>query len=124
MTLQQLIHIIKKDFPKANSADICRVVNELEYRISKEILKPAGLPYREQLLLEKTDLNTPLLIGEQYLVIYTSYISAFISMLESDWERANALSEIFNQKYSELATEIRKSHIPVTKTAIKGGWLS
>jgi len=124
MTLQQLIHIIKKDFSNASSSDICRIVNELEYRISKEILKPAGLPCREQLLLDKTDMNTPLLIGEQYLVIYTSYISAFISMLESDWERANAFSEIFNQKYSEFATQIRKSHIPVTKTAIKGGWLS
>lgn len=124
MTLQQLTHIIKKDFSKANSLEVCRIINELEYRISNEVLKPAGLPYREHMLSEKTDQNTSLLIGEQHLIIYTSYITAFFAMSESDWERANAFSELFNQKFSEFAAEVRKNHTPVTKNTIKGGWLS
>lgn len=124
MTLIELTQVIKKSYPSSDTAQIIKVINELEYRISEDILKPAGLPHRTEVLSEKNDQNAALIIGDGYLTIYTSYVFAFLAMLESDFETANAHSTLFNQKYNELATETRRKHLPISNTTLNGGILS
>lgn len=124
MTLIELIQQIKISYPDADTVQICRSLNELEYRISEDVLKPAGLPYRAKPLDLNNDQKTNLIIGDGYSAMYIAYISAFLSMSECDFESANAHSALFNQKYTELSTEIRRKHLPVSKTHLKGGMLS
>lgn len=123
VTLIELTQLIKKSYPSADTAQIFKVINELEYRISEDILKPAGLPHRTEVLNENDNQNTALIIGDGYLTIYTSYVFAFLAMLESDFETANAHSALFNEKYSELATEIRRKYLPISNTYLNGGML-
>ena len=121
MTLLNLITLIKKHFPNATDKDICYYTNELESRLSSEIFSPAGMVCRVQHLDVKNDADTPLLLGNEYLSIYINYIFAIISMQNSDFETSNIHSELFNQKFSELAVQIRRTHKPIKNTPITGG---
>lgn len=121
MTLLNLITLIKRHFPDATDRDICHYTNELESRLSDEIFSPAGMDCRVKPLDVTKDTDTPLLLDNEHLSLYINYIFAIISMQNSDFETSNIHSELFNQKISELAVQIRRTHKPIKNTPITGG---
>lgn len=121
MTLRNLIIKIRESFPGADEKDICQSVNELESELKSEIFSPAGVECRNSALDVKKDIDCSLILSDEHSAIYTSYISHILALGETDYERANAFSDIFNQKFDELAAEFRRQNIPIKRTPIRGG---
>lgn len=117
MTRFELIEAIRQDFPAANQGEILRVTNDLEHRLYKEVFEPAG----QSSSAKPDDLHVALLASQGHSTLYVAYVSAFFATQDGDYTRANAYSELFNQGFSELAAEVRRTHPVARKTRLTGG---
>ncbi len=120
MTLMDIIPAVREEFPTVSEAQICLNVNELEHRLIHEIFDPAGLEHREHPLRLKQDMNEPLLLGQEYRGLYTSYLFSVFALLECDTERSNAFAALFNRRFSETAIRYRREHPPIADRKITG----
>lgn len=120
MTLLNIITAVKERFPSADAKDICRLVNELESRLNDEIFSPFKIECSKRKLDVKSDMNTPLFLGEENISLYVYFIYSILSLEESDFECSSIFSTVFNKKFSELAAAYRRNHLPRKNTLLKG----
>lgn len=121
MTLFDVITTVNKEFPNADGVDICHMVNELQSKITSEIFSPHGIITPYESLNYKTDVNTRLLLDNEYRSIYFYYIYSLLYLKELDFENANSYSVLFNQSFEELAISFRRKYKPIKNTPLKGG---
>lgn len=121
MTLLDITNVVKNKFPNSEINEVCHIVNELELRVVNEIFSPCGLSARTEVLSPETDANTPLILSEEYILLYVYYTYWAFSLKEMDLEAANVYSTVFNEKWNELAVFYRRNHTPTKKVLLSGG---
>ena len=121
MTLFDIITSVNKQFPDTNGKDICHITNELEEKIFSEIFSPNGIGRPRPKLNHKEDINAELFLGEENLSLYLFFIFAILSIRELDFENSNAYSNLFNEKFKDLAVFYRRNYTPTKNTLLKGG---
>ena len=123
MTALQMILKVQKTYPDADPSIICQLINELEYRIKKEILIPAGIEVSAHRVEYKKGNDSMLLLDENYAFLYLFFILSRISLLEGDVDTSEIMAANFNQQYKELEIAYRKEYAPPKNIKIFGGTL-
>ena len=120
MNLMRLISAVKNKFGFAEEEFVISAVNSLEHRIRQDMLIPAGIEHRKMPLDASADIYTPLLLPEECLNLYFYHIACLMSAEECDSEQCDIYKKLFNQLYSEIATDFRKKYCPVILNRIGG----
>ncbi len=121
MTVLDILNSVKKRFPNTDATEICQIVNELEKRFVGEIFSLCGLEVRTTPLNPEQDLNTPLLLENEHILIYVYYAYWALSVKEMDMDGANSFAGIFNERFVALAIYYRRKYLPTKNTLLSGG---
>ena len=121
MTVLDILNSVKKRFPNTDIDEICQIVNELEKRFVSEIFSLCGLDVRTTPLDPVKDLATPLLLENEYFLIYVYYVYWVLSIKEMDMDAANSFAGIFNERFISLAIYYRRKYLPTKNTLLSGG---
>ena len=120
MDLLHVDTVVKERFIESELFQVCRVVNDLEQRLVCEIFSPCGIEVRATPLNFRDDAHTPLLLGDEHLMLYVYYVFWIFSITEMDLEAANAYSSLFYEKYNKLAVFYRRKYAPIKNPKLTG----
>ena len=121
MTLFNLVTAVNERFPNSDAKEICKIANGLEQRIINEIFSPHGIEAAAKINGDEGSLHSPLILGDENILLYVYYIFSIFSLKEMDLDAANAYSVAFNEKFAETAALFRRKYAPVKKTKLSGG---
>ncbi len=121
MTLKDVIIAAEEIAGNNDDRKICQLVNQLEATIFSEIISPYKKCDPPAELHYKNDLESSLLLPSSQKSLYTDYICSRLFLEEGDFENSNAYSGLFNQHFSDLATQARRNNRPLKSKGI-GGW--
>ena len=120
MTFKDFLITIKDKYPNAKNELILSAVNDLEEKLTTEILLPAGLG-GQKAPLDLLNTDTELLLKNEDVFIYEAYVTSNIALDEKDFTSFNAYSALFNERFDALAVKFRKENMPKKSTQITGG---
>lgn len=120
MTLKDFIISVKEKFPNAENELILSAINDLEEKLSNELLSPAGLKGRER-PLDLLNTNLDLLLANEDPFLYEAYVFSILALDEKDFTLCDAYSALFNSRFEGLAVKFRKENAPQKSTRITGG---
>lgn len=120
MTFKDFLITIKDKYPNAKNELILSAVNDLEEKLTTEILLPAGLG-GQKAPLDLLNTDTELLLKNEDAFIYEAYVTSIIALDEKDFTSFNAYSALFNERFDALAVKFRKENMPKKSTQITGG---
>ena len=120
MTLKDFLISVKAKFPNTANELILAAANDLEEKISSELLSPAGLMGREK-PLDLVDTDTQLLLANEDAFLYEAYVFSILALDEKDFTLSDAYSAVFNSRFDYLAVKFRKENTPQKSTRITGG---
>lgn len=123
MTALHMILKVQKSYSDADPNLICQLINELENRIKREILTPAGIEVSANKVEYKKGSDCQLLLDENYAFLYLFFILSRISLLDGDVDTSEMMAANFNQQYKELEIAYRKEYAPQKNNKIFGGTL-
>lgn len=120
MTLNEFLIQVKENFPNATNELILAVINDLEEKLTTELLVPSGLSGRSE-PLKTTDTDAILLLSNDDSFIYEAYVLSILALNEKDFSLYDAYSTIFNCRYEGLGVKLRRQNTPKKSTRITGG---
>lgn len=121
MTLLNIVTATRERFPDVSEKEVCLIVNELESRLINEIFSPYKIEVCDKKLSVDADMQVPLLLGEENILLYVYFISSVLSFRELDFNAANAFATAFNEKFSELSAFYRRNNTPAKNIKLSGG---
>lgn len=119
MNIGGIILKVRSIYPEVSKEEIINVINNLEAKLKREILIPAGIKAEKEKLTYK-DMEQTLILDESFADMYLNYIMAILAANNADSEAYDNYMKLFNLIYDDIAAYYRRNYIPVKRVKISG----